>query len=212
MVLTVVTATFNCLDSGSHDCLLRCVESVASIKTEHEHLVYDGASKDGTAELLFALEKEIPTLKVVSEPDTGIYNALNKGVRDAKGEWFYVLGADDYICAPNVLDNLLGNAAKETMVMVSPVERERENRFYRKLPDMAKIFWTVPCSHQGIVMRTKLVRGCGGFDEKKYEICADWDMMLKAHEMGAKHHYTCPKMGMEEEAERLNLFYRTIWG
>ena len=52
MKLTCVTATFNCIKAGNRERLIRCVEPVAKLKTEHEHLIYDGASKDGTAELL----------------------------------------------------------------------------------------------------------------------------------------------------------------
>ena len=85
MKLTCVTATFNCIKAGNRERLIRCVESVAKLKTEHEHLIYDGVSTDGTVELLRELEKRTPNLHVVTESDTGIYNALNKGVRDAKG-------------------------------------------------------------------------------------------------------------------------------
>lgn len=92
MKLTCVTATFNCIKAGNRERLIRCVESVAKLKTEHEHLIYDGVSTDGTVELLRELEAKIPNLKVVSEPDTGIYNALNKGVRDAKGGMVLCVG------------------------------------------------------------------------------------------------------------------------
>ena len=45
MKLTCVTATFNVIAAGNRDKLIRCVESVAKLKTAHEHLIYDGASK-----------------------------------------------------------------------------------------------------------------------------------------------------------------------
>ena len=189
MKLTCVTATFNALAAGNRDKLIRCVESVAKIKTSHEHLIYDGASTDGTVELLRELEAKTPGLRVVSEPDMGIYNALNKGVRDAQGEWFYVLGVDDYICCSEVLDEVVTTESLDTQIIVSPVERDGRNPFFQKMSDMRKIFWTVPYSHQGLVMRTSFVRRMGGFDER-YRICADWDMMLKAHERVVKHHYT----------------------
>ena len=51
MKLTCVTATFNCIKAGNRERLVRCIESVAKLKTEHEHLIYDGASTDGTVEL-----------------------------------------------------------------------------------------------------------------------------------------------------------------
>ena len=190
MKLTCVTAVFNAVKSGNGENLVRCIESVAALTTEHEHLVYDGASTDGTVEILRGLEKKIPNLRVVSEKDTGIYNALNKGVRDAKGDWFYVLGCDDYLCAPSVIDRLLTEVSVDVDVIVAPVERDRQNVFFKHLKDLSIIFWTVPYSHQGMLMRTEKVRLFGGFDEQKYRICADWDMMHKAHENALHFLYT----------------------
>lgn len=189
MKLTCVTATFNCIKSGNRDCLVRCIESVSRLKTEHEHLIYDGASTDGTAELLRELEAKTPGLKVVSEPDTGIYNALNKGVRDAQGEWFYVIGADDYVSHPDVMDRLLSEEDENTDVIVAEVERDSGFGFFHSMKDFETIFCHVPCSHQGIITKTKVVREFGGFNEKDYKICADWEMMHKGHAVGLKHHY-----------------------
>jgi glycosyltransferase len=190
MKLTCVTATFNCIKAGNRERLIRCVESVAKLKTEHEHLIFDGASTDGTVELLRELEVKIPNLKVVSEPDTGIYNALNKGVRDAKGEWFYVLGADDYICVPEVMDGLLyGNLNSDYDVIVAPVERDVLNSLYSSPSDMKWFFERHPHSHQGLIMKTSVVRRCDGFDER-YKVCADYDMAFKTHEMCVNYHYT----------------------
>lgn len=189
MRLTCVTATFNCIKAGNRERLIRCVESVAKLKTEHEHLIYDGASKDGTVELLRELEVTIPSLKVVSEPDTGIYNALNKGVRDARGDWFYVLGCDDYISHPTVLDRILAHEATDTQVIVAEVERNGGYGFFHSMREFENIFHHVPCSHQGIVMRTDVIRHFGGFNEREYKICADWELMHKCHDAGLKHHF-----------------------
>lgn len=190
MKLTCVTATFYCIKAGNRERLIRCVESVAKLKTEHEHLIYDGASKDGTAELLRELETKTPGLKVVSEPDTGIYNALNKGVRDAKGEWFYVLGADDYISHPDVMDDLLRDGVNSSYdVIVAPVERDVPNTLYSMPSDMKWFFERHPHSHQGLIMKTAIVRRCNGFDEC-YKVCADYDMAFKTHELQARYLYT----------------------
>ena len=172
--LTCVTATFNCIKAGNRERLVRCVESVAKLKTEHEHLIYDGASTDGTVELLRELEAKTPGLRVVSEPDAGIYNALNKGVRDAKGEWFYVLGADDYIVRPDVMDALV--AEYDCDEIITPVERERG---MRGIADKM-IFIATPYCHQGTIQKTSAIRRFGGFDER-YKIAADFDLVLKFH-------------------------------
>ncbi len=178
--LTCVTAVFNAISSGNRDSLVRCVESVSKLGTEHEHLIYDGVSKDGTVELLRELAQRTPGLKVVSEPDKGIYNALNKGVRDAKGEWFYVLGCDDYIIHPEVMDDLLHNVDAKCGMMVATVERNSGQLFFTGLRDLEHIAYSNPYSHQGVIMRTALVQEFGGFDEGN-PISADYDMFWKAH-------------------------------
>lgn len=187
MKLTCVTATFNCIKAGNRERLIRCVESVAKLKTAHEHLVYDGASTDGTAELLHELEAKAPGLKVVSESDAGVYDALNKGLRVAQGEWFYVLGADDFIVHPEVLDDIFKSDIKASAI-VSPVERDGGYSFFRSKKDLRVIFWGVPYSHQGLLVRTELMRQKGGFD-MRYKICADWDFMLKMHESNVRFDY-----------------------
>lgn len=180
MKLTCVTATFNCIKAGNRERLIRCIESVAKLKTEHEHLIYDGVSTDGTAELLRELEAKTPGLKVVSEPDTGIYNALNKGVRAAQGEWFYVLGADDYIFSFETMDNLLATVEDKFDILVSPVIKNGAifGLNNRKVP--TTLFLHAPYCHQGVIIKTNICRHFGGFDER-YRICADYDMMFKAH-------------------------------
>lgn len=178
MKLTCVTATFNCIKAGNRERLIRCVESVARLNTEHEHLIYDGASTDGTVEVLHELEAKTPGLKVVSEPDTGIYNALNKGVRDAKGEWFYVLGADDYIIHPGVMDDILSSVDSD--VIVTPVKRPHGNRGI----SLSDIFFITPYCHQGVIAKTSVIREYAGRFDERFKICADYDQMLKLHLAG----------------------------
>ena len=182
MQLTCVTATFNCIEAGNREGLVRCVESVAKLKTEHEHLVYDGASKDGTVELLRELEKTTPGLKVVSERDSGIYNALNKGVRDAKGVWLYVLGSDDFVERPEVLDEIA--AINDCDAVATPVAWGSRVRQIT----LENIFCGSPYCHQGVLQKTGLVRQYGGFDES-YRISADYDLMLKFHEEARRIKY-----------------------
>ena len=180
MKLTCVTATFNCIKAGNRERLVRCIESVAKLKTEHEHLIYDGASTDGTVELLRELEAKTPGLKVVSEPDMGIYNALNKGVRDAQGEWFYVLGADDYISHAEVMDDILENVDVETAMVVSPVMTSGGSCIFDKLERLKTILiYSIYC-HQGTLMRSSIIKKEGGFDER-FPIGADWDLILRLH-------------------------------
>ncbi|MEM9220002.1 MAG: glycosyltransferase family 2 protein [Cyanobacteria bacterium P01_F01_bin.150] len=70
-----------------------------------EYIVVDGASDDGTLEVCDRHSSTITTL--VSEPDDGIYNAMNKGVSLATGDFIYFANADDYLFAPDVVENVV---------------------------------------------------------------------------------------------------------
>jgi len=193
MTLTCVTAVFNAIKLGNRERLVRCVESVAALKTKHEHLIYDGASTDGTVELLRELEVKTPGLKVVSEPDTGIYNALNKGVRDAVSEWFYVLGCDDYIESPDLMAELIESGYEDVQEIFAPVHSVRNGElatpFLSELYDSRFLFNFAVFPHQGRISRTAMIRRYGGFDER-YRIAADTNQALLIHLGGETCHFT----------------------
>jgi len=69
-----------------------------------EHIIIDGASSDGTVEIIKAYQRD--QLRWISEPDQGIYDAMNKGVFLARGEWLLFLGADDVLADPDVLADI----------------------------------------------------------------------------------------------------------
>ena len=71
--------------------------------TDYELIVIDNESSDGTLEVI---KEFIPSAIIISEPDVGIYDALNKGLLRAKGDWIYVLGSDDQIANKSVLQRV----------------------------------------------------------------------------------------------------------
>jgi glycosyltransferase involved in cell wall biosynthesis len=87
-VLSVITPSF-----GSARFIEETLESVAALRTPHEHIVIDGGSDDGTVELLRARDDD--RLAWVSEPDRGQTHAVNKGLTRASGEFCAWLNADD---------------------------------------------------------------------------------------------------------------------
>lgn len=173
MKLTVVSASYNALSSFGIEKIKSCIRSVAALPIEHEHLIYDGASTDGTVEVLNQFAQEIPSLKVVSEKDSGIYEALNKGLRDAKGEWFYVIGCDDCVIKPELIEMYVGEAEEGNFGAVSSPVLTDNGIFCPQFRHIA--FESVP--HPGLIMRTKIARALGGFDVS-YRIAADYKMIL----------------------------------
>jgi glycosyltransferase involved in cell wall biosynthesis len=96
-LISVITSTYR---AAEH--LPRIIESIrAQTFDSFEWIVIDGASTDGTVDILRQSQDVVDYW--LSEPDTGIYDAWNKGIRHARGMWVLFLGADDYFWAPDVL-------------------------------------------------------------------------------------------------------------
>jgi glycosyltransferase involved in cell wall biosynthesis len=93
--LSVVTPIFN---PGRY--LERCLDSVAALDVDHEHVVVDGGSTDGTVELLGS--REDPALRWVSEPDRGQTHAVNKGLEMAAGDLLMWINGDDEVVPEGV--------------------------------------------------------------------------------------------------------------
>lgn len=95
--LSVITICRNCRDD-----LERTVQSVvAQTYANLEYIVIDGGSTDGTMQILEAYKEQIDT--IISEPDDGIYDALNKGIKVASGEWIICLNAGDTFTSEHIL-------------------------------------------------------------------------------------------------------------
>ena len=106
MKLSIITVAYNAFAP-----LQETAENIlAQTFTDYEYLVIDGGSSDGTADYLEKLAfrfngRSIP-FHFVSEPDHGIYDAMNKGSRMAKGDWILFLNAGDLFAASDVLEKI----------------------------------------------------------------------------------------------------------
>lgn len=179
MELTVATATFRAKSAGRGESLVRAIESVAALGFPHEHIVVDGGSSDGST----ALVEGRPAVKLVSEPDRGIYDALNKALAAARGEWFYVLGDDDEIIDGGVLARALAFGERTGADMVaSPVVTDAGWTIGAR---PRNVLTGMAYPHQGLLVRTRRLRELGGFD-LRYRIAGDYDSCLKLHLGGAK--------------------------
>jgi glycosyltransferase len=96
--ISIITATFNAAATLRHS-----LDSVASQRTEVEHLLIDGDSTDGTLKIA---HKYPHISRIVSEPDSGIYDAMNKGLRLATGDIIGILNADDWYADDRVLERV----------------------------------------------------------------------------------------------------------
>jgi len=96
---SIIIATYNAART-----IKRCVRSIRAQTIRAQIIVADGLSKDATLQIVKGLND--PDIQIVSERDTGVYDAWNKGLKIATGEWIIFLGADDYYADPQALQSL----------------------------------------------------------------------------------------------------------
>src|ERR1019366_3165433 len=101
MLISIVTVVRN----GART-IRNCLTSVAQQTHSAEHIVVDGRSTDGTLDIVAAAQTRNPRLTVLSEPDTGIYDAMRKGVARAQGEVIGCLNSDDFYASTRVLEDV----------------------------------------------------------------------------------------------------------
>jgi len=182
----------------------RCVQSVAEQTfRDYEHIIVDGASTDGTVEYLNS-KKELFSV-LISEPDTGIYNAWNKAMKQARGEWILFLGADDILAGANVLADTASFIAESKAdsgivygdVMMVSRESFQDRELKRVLPEYlctrerGAVRPVLPCQ-SGVFHHKDVIAKYGPFDES-YRICADAKLLIAALCLGKEHGRRIPK-------------------
>ena len=101
MKLSIITINYN-----NRDGLKRTLQSVENQNTrDFEHVIIDGASTDGSAEDIRKYAENKPNVIWVSEPDSGIYNAMNKGAKLASGEYLLFLNSGDDLYSSHVVQD-----------------------------------------------------------------------------------------------------------
>ncbi len=179
--ISVITVCFN-----SAATLGRALESVAAQDWPYiEHIVIDGASIDGTLNILEQFRMRLA--RVVSEPDRGIYEAMNKGLALATGDVICFLNADDYYAAPQVLSQVAHAMRLDKLdALVGDVGFFRQNnathtvRRYRSdrfTPE--RLAWGWMPAHPALFMRRDVFQRVGYF-KTDYEIAGDYEHVVRA--------------------------------
>lgn len=169
--LTIVIATFNASRT-----LKSALESVLNLTyNDWECIIVDGLSNDETLHIIESYEQKDNRFHHISEKDNGVYDAFNKGWKEAQGEWIYYLGADDTLFATG-LEKLMNVAKKvnpDVGVVSGGVIRVSQNGSQRKMITKGYIG-----SHQSMVMKRSVLEQMNGFD-LNYQILADFDLFIR---------------------------------
>jgi len=170
--LTVVVPT---RDAAST--LPSCLESLACQGfRDFEVLLMDGASKDETLALAESYRDRLPRLQVESERDGGIYQAMNRGLAQAGGEFVMFLGSDDAIHGADVFEGLFAGRHRRALargdLVYGDAEIVPEGKLVRGPFGCARLFSRNIC-HQCMLYRTDVLRSIGGY-RAEYRALADW--------------------------------------
>jgi len=175
--------------------LAHMIDSIAAQTHPHVELVIqDGASTDGTLEILKARAADIASWQ--SSVDTGIYQAWNRGIARGQGDWMLFLGADDYLYAADVLER----AAAALRALPESVEVAygrlavvtRDGRLVEELgmpwPKAAlRLKQVMSLPHPAVLYRRSIFGRAGGFDES-FRIAGDYEFLVRATR-GREAHY-----------------------
>lgn len=181
MKISVITVCYN-----SARTLERTLQSVAEQDwSDVEHIVIDGGSSDGSAKILETFRSRLA--HVVSEPDHGIYDSMNKGLACAQGEIVCFLNSDDYYAGPQVLSLVAKKMQAQDLDAVMGdvgffhekfprrvIRRYRSDRF-----TPARLAWGWMPAHPALFLRKRVIQRVGRF-KTDYRIAGDFEFIVRA--------------------------------
>lgn len=180
-LLTIITVTKNCANS-----IGRTLDSVNQVKHEDtEYIIIDAASNDGTVNLI--KKSGMLVDKFISEPDSGIYNAMNKGIDLATGKYILFVNGDDVILPEGFLATYktLKNFQNEVLTAVTAaVSVDGQATYLVARPWCLCFFNTVP--HPSTFVTASILREYRFRED--FRIAADYDLFLRLFLDGKKFH------------------------
>ena len=184
MVLTIIT-----INRNNAAGLEKTMQSVLSqTRMDYEYIVVDGASTDGSVEVIERLAERFgDRLKWVSEPDKGIYNAMNKGIGMATGEYVQILNSGDSLAAEDVVEKMYAAVEKEgrpsilygNMLKDFPGGRIHRDKGFAGEDITLLSLYIGTLNHSPAYLRRSLFDRYGLYDES-LKIDSDWKWYLQA--------------------------------
>ena len=171
--LSIIIPTFN---SGT--IALNAINSILTqTYSDFEILIIDGASKDNTLALISSLNDN--RINIFSNKDDGIYDAMNRGIEKATGEWLYFLGSDDKLYDNNVLTYMSKHFDNNLDMIYGDVKLKSSGQRYLGKFDLYRLLiHRRNICHQAIFYNVKIFKQLGLYNID-YKILADYEMNLR---------------------------------
>ena len=151
-----------------------------------EHLFIDGGSSDETTTIIRRYQLQYPHIRLLSEKDNGLYDAINKGMVLCTGDWMYIMGADDAFYNDRVLSDIVAQGwfGKEQIVygnvlIAGDAPWAKDNSLYDGPFTLEKLYMKNLC-HQSIFYPRSVISRVGYYSNK-YPVTADWDYNMHCY-------------------------------
>lgn len=172
MILSIITVNKN--NSAGLEKTIQSV--ICQTSSDFEYIIIDGASDDNSVEIIIKYSNKINYW--MSEPDTGIYNAMNKGIRKATGDYCLFLNSGDWLITPKTIDNVL-KEIDGRFYDIYYSDKIKANNIIETYPDNMTINFLLNCpiSHQNSLIKRSLFLEHGFYNEN-LRIVSDWEFFL----------------------------------
>ncbi len=173
-LVTIVTVSFNA-DSVIEQTIKSVLEQDY---TNIEYIIIDGGSTDDTLKIINKYKNDISIL--ISEPDNGIYDAMNKGIDNSHGHWINFLNAGDYFCNSSIVNRVINNLNKKSEIICGDIYYlYGDEKKYKKVPGLNSVLNGMFCFHQALFTRTDLLKKYKF--NTQYKISGDYDFVLNCY-------------------------------
>jgi glycosyltransferase involved in cell wall biosynthesis len=178
--VTIVTVCYN-----SHRYIDHCIKSVLNQSYPNiEYIIIDGGSTDNTLERIKSYGSKID--KLISERDNGIYDAMNKGLKMASGDYIGILNSDDFYIDNKVIEKVVNRLHQDNsdslyadLIYVDNANTDKQVRYWKSGPfkrDSFKTGWHPP--HPTFFVRNEIYKRFGYFFVD-FKLAADFELMLR---------------------------------
>lgn len=159
------------------------IESILAQSIHIELIIVDGGSTDGTLALIEGYGKRISHL--ISEPDQGLYDAINKGIKLATSDYIYIIGADDQLDNNNALEKLVLNGSGADVIYGDSIITDGAHASFKKAAALHHFKYFMPICHQAVIAKRTLLQD----QPFRFSLASDYRSLYKLYLEGHQFHY-----------------------
>lgn len=180
-LVSIITVTFNLIKAGRENYIRQSIESVHQQNyANFEHIIIDGGSTDGTLDILEEYAAQ-GWIKYYSEPDNGIFDAMNKGIKKAVGKYVAFLNSDDFYHDYNAVSSSVAALEKhkaDFSYAACTVVNDKKNECEYSDCDLGRVFNSAPFYHLTMFTKRDVLLKENMFNTD-YQVAADSDLILR---------------------------------